>query len=68
MSWREAGFFDERKFGVYRHGGNVGWMKSLAEYPELGKMMAKVVLESCPEATFTSIMVSKGLRQGVPPG
>ena len=22
----EAGFYDERKFGVYRHGGSVGWM------------------------------------------
>ena len=60
----EAGFYDERKFGVYRHGGSVGWMKSLPEYPELGKMMARMVLDSCPEATFTSIMVSKDFNRG----
>ena len=60
----EAGFYDERKFGVYRHGGSVGWMKSLSEYPELGKMMARMVLDSCPEATFTSIMVSKDFNRG----
>ena len=39
-------------------------MKSLPEYPELGRMMAKMVSESCPEATFTSIMVSKDFNRG----
>ena len=58
------GFYAERKFGVYRHGGSVGWMKSLPEYPELGRMMAKMVLESFPEATSTSIMVSKDFNRG----
>eukprot|EP00439_Symbiodinium_sp_Y106_P048437 s3987_g6.t1 len=40
------------------------WAGCLPEYPELGKMMARMVLDSCPEATFTSIMVSKDFNRG----
>ncbi|CAE7035334.1 unnamed protein product [Symbiodinium sp. CCMP2592] len=60
----EAEFFEEKKFGVYRHGGSVGWMKGLPDYPDLGRLMAKLVLHHCPEATFTSIMVSTNFDRG----
>ncbi|CAE6952631.1 Papst2 [Symbiodinium sp. CCMP2592] len=60
----DAGFFEDRKFGVYRHGGRVGWMKGLPEHPEVGTMLAKIILEFSPEATFTSIMVSKDCDRG----
>ena len=51
-------FFKDRKFGVYRHGGNVGWLSGLVEFPELSKVLVKLVLEVKPEAAFTSVMVS----------
>ena len=35
----EGGFFEDRKFGVYRHGGTVGWLSGLAEYPEVTKLL-----------------------------
>ncbi|CAE7373607.1 GIP [Symbiodinium sp. CCMP2592] len=60
----EAGFFEDKKFGVYRHGGSVGWMKGLPDHPELGTLLAKIILEFSPEATFTSIMVSKDCDRG----
>ena len=52
------GFFDEVKFGVFRHGGTVGWLKGFDQYPELSRLLARMVLEAEPTATFTSIWVS----------
>ena len=54
----EKGFFDELKFGVFRHGGTVGWMTGLEQYPDLSRLLARLVLEVEPTATFTSIWVS----------
>ncbi|CAE7771761.1 ycf43 [Symbiodinium sp. CCMP2456] len=53
-----GGFFEHRKFGVYRHGGTVGWLSSVEEFPDLTKLLTKIVLEINPEATFTSVLVS----------
>ncbi|CAE7947469.1 unnamed protein product [Symbiodinium sp. KB8] len=53
-----SSFFDDKKFGVYRHGGTVGWMMGIREYPSLSKVLARVVTEICPEAVFTSVLVS----------
>ena len=52
------GFFENRKFGVYRHGGTVGWLTGLVEYPSLTKLLTKVVAELEPEAQFTSVLVT----------
>ncbi|CAE7413169.1 unnamed protein product [Symbiodinium sp. CCMP2592] len=54
----EEGFFEARKFGVYRHGGIVGWLDGVKEFPELTQVMTKLVVELEPEAVFTSAMVS----------
>ncbi|OLP92560.1 Retrovirus-related Pol polyprotein from transposon TNT 1-94 [Symbiodinium microadriaticum] len=51
-------FFENRKFGVFRHGGAVGWMKGIDEFPHLVKVLAKLVLDSYPDAAFTSMLVS----------
>eukprot|EP00439_Symbiodinium_sp_Y106_P008272 s16020_g1.t1 len=53
-----AKFFSERKFGVFRHGGTIGWLTGIVEYPSLTKVLNRLVLEACPEASFTSVMVS----------
>ena len=53
-----ASFFTDKKFGVYRHGGTVGWMIGIREFPSLSKVLARLVSELCPEATFTSVLVS----------
>ncbi|CAE7365496.1 unnamed protein product [Symbiodinium microadriaticum] len=53
-----AGFFEDRKFGVYRHGGTVGWLCGIMEYPAIAQLLVQLVLESAPEAVFTSIYVS----------
>ena len=53
-----TGFFESKKFGVYRHGGTVGWLSGLVEFPELSKVLARIVLEINPVAAFTSVMVS----------
>eukprot|EP00439_Symbiodinium_sp_Y106_P029222 s9476_g3.t1 len=53
-----AKFFSERKFGVFRHGGTIGWLTGIVEYPSLSKALNRLVLEACPEASFTSVMVS----------
>ncbi|OLQ05641.1 Retrovirus-related Pol polyprotein from transposon TNT 1-94 [Symbiodinium microadriaticum] len=52
------GFFENRKFGVYRHGGTVGWLTGLVEYPSLTKVLTKMVVEMAPEAQFTSVLVT----------
>ena len=51
-------FFDNRKFGVFRHGGAVGWMKRIDEFPHLVQILSRLVVECNPEATFTSMLVS----------
>ena len=59
----EADFFTERKFGVYRHGGAVGWLTGFAEFPQVSRVLAKMVTEIVPEATFTSIWVSRNIQR-----
>ncbi|CAE7843057.1 unnamed protein product, partial [Symbiodinium sp. KB8] len=54
----KAEFFNERKFGVYRHGGSVGWMKGVREFPDLVRLLTRFVTEVEPTATFTSVLVS----------
>ena len=61
----EHGFFDELKFGVFRHGGSVGWLKGFKEFPELTRVLARIILHDNPEATFTAIMVAKGNEKGM---
>ncbi|CAE7616380.1 TY5A [Symbiodinium sp. CCMP2592] len=51
-------FFNEVKFGVFRHGGAVGWMKGFNEFPDLAKLLARIVTDEIPEATFTSVLIS----------
>ena len=53
-----AGFYEKKKFGVYRHGGIVGAMDGMVQYPALTKVLVQLVMESIPEATFTSVLVS----------
>ncbi|OLP87747.1 Retrovirus-related Pol polyprotein from transposon TNT 1-94 [Symbiodinium microadriaticum] len=53
-----SSFFDNRKFGVFRHGGAVGWMKGIDEFPHLVQILSRLVVECNPEATFTSMLVS----------
>ncbi|OLP77777.1 Copia protein [Symbiodinium microadriaticum] len=54
----DRGFFDDRKFGVFRHGGTIGWMTGFEQFPDLSRLLARLVLEVEPTATFTSIWVS----------
>ena len=61
----KAKFFNERKFGVYRHGGSVGWMKGIQEYPDLVRLLTKYVLEVEPAAAFTSILVSYNTQKAL---
>ena len=61
----KARFFNERKFGVYRHGGSVGWMKGIQEYPDLVRLLTKYILEVEPAATFTSILVSYNTQKAL---
>ena len=51
-------FFENKKFGVYRHGGTVGWLTGLIEYPNLTKVLTRIVVELEPEAQFTSVLVT----------
>ena len=59
----EAGFFAERKFGVFRHGGAVGWLTGFGENPQVSRVLARLVTEVVPEATFTSIWVSRNVQR-----
>ena len=61
----QAKFFNTRKFGVYRHGGAVGWLSGLVEYPALSRLLARLVMEAAPEATFTSLLVSYNAPKGM---
>ena len=61
----EAGFFEDVKFGVFRHGGAVGWMRGFSEYPELSKVLSSILTYNNPEATFTAIMVARNMDRGM---
>ncbi|CAE7325391.1 unnamed protein product [Symbiodinium sp. KB8] len=61
----EAGFFEDVKFGVFRHGGTVGWMRGFNEYPELSKVLSSILTYNNPEATFTAIMVARNMDRGM---
>ncbi|CAE7210799.1 GIP [Symbiodinium sp. CCMP2592] len=61
----EVGFFDEWKFGVFRHGGSVGWLRGLRQYPELSQVLSRIVLEVNPEANFTAIWVARNAERGL---
>ncbi|CAE7245980.1 unnamed protein product [Symbiodinium sp. CCMP2456] len=60
----EAKFFEDRTFGVWRHGGAVGWTTAFKEFPDVAKALAKLVLELEPEATFTAICVMRNSQRG----
>ena len=61
----EHGFFDEVKFGVYRHGSNVGWMRGISAYPQLSRVLSDIVKNYNPEATFTAIWVARNADRGM---
>ena len=61
----EHNFFEERKFGVFRHGGSVGWLRGLGDYPELTKLLSRLILTANPEATFTAIQVARNMDKGM---
>ncbi|CAE7352090.1 unnamed protein product [Symbiodinium microadriaticum] len=61
----KAMFFNERKFGVYRHGGSVGWMKGMQEFPDLVRLLTKFVVEAEPTAAFTSVLVSYNTQKAL---
>ena len=54
----KAGFYEKKKFGVYQHGGMVGAMDGMVQYPALTKVLVRLVVERIPEAAFTSVLVS----------
>ena len=59
------GFFEMRKFGAYRHGGVVGTMRGSLEFPELTKLMAGIITDTEPSATFTAMWVARNVERGV---
>ena len=61
----ELGFFQSKKFGVYRHGGAVGWLNGLVEYKEVAQVLVRLMLDAMPEAAFTSVMVSHNSQKGM---
>ena len=61
----EHNFFDERKFGVFRHGGSVGWLRGLGDYPRLSALLSKLITTANPEATFTAIQVARNMDRGM---
>ena len=61
----EHNFFEDHKFGVFRHGGSVGWLRGMAEYPELARVLAKILVVANPEATFTSMIVARNMDRGM---
>ncbi|CAE7233153.1 RE1 [Symbiodinium natans] len=46
------------KFGLFRHGGVVGFHKATSERPTLVKLATRALTELCPEAEFTSLYIS----------
>ena len=61
----ETGFFDDKKFGVYRHGGTVGWLRGLHEHPELTRVLTRIVTEINPEANYMAIWVARNAERGM---
>ena len=61
----ERRIFDETKFGIYRHGGTVGWLMGFQEYPELSQVLASIVTYYNPEATFTAIWAARDMEKGM---
>ena len=61
----QVDFFSTRKFGVYRHGGAVGWLSGLVDYPSISKLLVRYVTDTNPEATFTSLLVSYNAPKGM---
>ncbi|CAE7275253.1 unnamed protein product [Symbiodinium sp. CCMP2592] len=64
MELLDANFFQERKFGIFRHGGSVGWLNGSEEFPDLAKVLGRIILEAEPEATFTSLWVTRESMKG----
>ena len=60
----EAKFFEDRKFGIWRHGGAVGWTVAFNEFPDVARVLAGLILEVNPEATFTAITVTHNMDRG----
>ncbi|OLQ02805.1 Retrovirus-related Pol polyprotein from transposon TNT 1-94 [Symbiodinium microadriaticum] len=60
----EARFFEDKKFGIWRHGGAVGWTVAFQEFPDVAKLLATLILEVNPEATFTAITVTYNMDRG----
>ncbi|CAE7226300.1 GIP, partial [Symbiodinium sp. CCMP2456] len=60
-----SGFFDEVKFGIYRHGGVIGRLSGQTDYPEVTQVLSKMVQEVTPEATFTAMWVTRTSKLGV---
>ena len=61
----KAMFFTDKKFGVHRHGGSVGWMKGMQEYPDLVRLLTRLITEADPTATFTSVLVSYNTQKSL---
>ncbi|CAE7229590.1 GIP, partial [Symbiodinium sp. CCMP2456] len=58
-------FFDDVKFGVYRHGGVVGPLSGQTDYPEVTQVLSKMIQEVTPEATYTAMWVTKTSKLGI---
>ena len=52
----------ERKFGAFRHGGVVGLMQALTTSPNTTRVLAKLVRERAPTATFTAVWISNNTQ------
>ncbi|CAE7316154.1 RE1, partial [Symbiodinium microadriaticum] len=48
----------DRKFGVFRHGGQVGLTRATYEYPWIARFFARAVKEKSPEAEFSALYMS----------
>ena len=65
QSLAREGFFEKRKFGVFRHGGTVGWLMGLREFPVITKLLVRYIVEIAPEAVFTSVLVTCDAQKGM---
>ena len=61
----KEGFFEKRKFGVFRHGGMVGWLTGLREFPIITKVLVRYIVQIAPEAVFTSVLVTCDAQKGM---
>ncbi|OLP78075.1 Copia protein [Symbiodinium microadriaticum] len=48
----------EQKFGVFRHGGNVGLTKATYDKPWAAELFVRALREKAPESEFTAVYVS----------